>query len=67
MNFNVKAEHRSFTRVFVLLGISPCQTRDLLKQTWCVRTVLRNYLYRWHKRFIVKYFFQNEMKKVEWL
>ena len=50
MNFNVKAEHRSFTRVFLLLSITPEELPVSMAE-----------------RFIVKYFFQSEMKEIEWL
>ena len=65
MNSDFKAQ--SCTRVFVLLGMSPCQTKDLLKQTECERTVSRNLLYFWHKHFTVNNLFLSKMKEAGWL
>lgn len=41
----------------------PFHTRDLLKQTECVRTVSVKILYRLHKHFTVKHIIQSKMKE----
>ena len=61
MNFAVKAEQRSYISVFVLVGKTSVRIKDLLKQTECLRTVLKNLLYRWPDRFTVKLLVHSEI------
>lgn len=62
MNFDVKAEQRSYIKFCVELGRTPVQTKNMLKQTQCGRNISRALVYRWHKRFSDKLFSKNESK-----
>lgn len=62
MNFDVKAEQRSYIKFCVELGRTPVQTKNMLKQTQCGRNVSRALVYRWHKRFSDKLFSESESK-----
>ena len=61
MNFAVKAEQRSYISVFVLVGKTSVLIKDLLKQTECLRIVLKNLLFRWPYRFTVKLLVHSEI------
>ena len=60
MDFDANTEQMSCIRAFVLLGITPCQTRDLEY----VRTVSRNLLYRFNKHYTVDHFIKSETKEI---
>lgn len=41
--------------VLLRLDMTPFQPRELLKPTECVRTLSKNLLYHWQKRFTLKH------------
>jgi hypothetical protein len=64
-NFDVKAEQQLRIKFCLELGITPIQTKGLLKLNECARTVSRTLVYPLHKQITDIALFESERKVMD--